>query len=144
MAEIRAPLLEMKGITKRFPGVLALDGVSLSVYPGEVLALVGENGAGKSTLMKILSGVYKKDAGEILLDGKSVEITGPLHARQLGISIIYQELNVLNNLNIAETIFVGREKRKNGGRVKKGKSECLRKPKPYAIISWKWGYRASI
>jgi len=114
MAEIRAPLLEMKGITKRFPGVLALDDVSLSVYPGEVLALVGENGAGKSTLMKILSGVYKKDAGEILLDGKSVEITGPLHARQLGISIIYQELNVLNNMNIAENIFVGREKKRKG------------------------------
>ena len=114
MARSQTPLLEMKGITKQFPGVLALDKVTLTVYPGEVLALVGENGAGKSTLMKILSGVYKKDAGEILLDGKPVEISGPLHARQLGISIIYQELNVLNNMNITENIFVGREKKKNG------------------------------
>ncbi len=114
MARSQTPLLEMKGITKRFPGVLALDSVSLTVYPGEVLALVGENGAGKSTLMKILSGVYKKDAGEILLEGSAIDIEGPLHARQLGISIIYQELNVLNNMNIAENIFMGREKKKNG------------------------------
>ena len=114
MEQTLAPFLEMKGITKQFPGVLALDGVNLTVYPGEVLALVGENGAGKSTLMKILSGVYKKDAGSILLEGSSIEITGPLHARQLGISIIYQELNVLNNMDIAENIFVGREKRKRG------------------------------
>ena len=114
MARSQTPFLEIKGITKQFPGVLALDRVSLSVYPGEVLVLVGENGAGKSTLMKILSGVYRKDAGEILMDGRPVEITGPLHARQLGISIIYQELNVLNNMDIAENIFVGREKKKNG------------------------------
>ena len=114
MAQLKPPLLQMKGITKQFPGVLALDKVSLDVYPGEVLALVGENGAGKSTLMKILSGVYKKDAGEILIDGKSVEIDGPLQSRQLGISIIYQELSVLNNMDIAENIFVGRERKKNG------------------------------
>ena len=114
MAEARTPLLEMRGITKQFPGVLALNQVSLEVYPGEVLALVGENGAGKSTLMKILSGVYRKDAGEILIDGAPVDIAGPLHSRNLGINIIYQELNVLNNMNIAENIFVGREKKKNG------------------------------
>ena len=114
MEQTQVPFLEMKGITKRFPGVLALDDVSLTVCPGEVLALVGENGAGKSTLMKILSGVHKKDAGSILIEGSAIEITGPLHARQLGISIIYQELNVLNNMDIAENIFVGREKRKKG------------------------------
>ena len=114
MAQLKPPLLQMKGITKQFPGVLALDRVSLDVYPGEVLALVGENGAGKSTLMKILSGVYRKDAGEILIDGRPVEIDGPLQSRQLGISIIYQELSVLNNMNIAENIFVGRERRRNG------------------------------
>ena len=127
MARSQTPLLEMKGITKQFPGVLALDNVTLTVYPGEVLALVGENGAGKSTLMKILSGVYKKDAGEILLDGKPVEISGPLHARQLGISIIYQELNVLNNMNITENIFVGREKKKNGFVDKKLQHEEARR-----------------
>jgi len=114
MREATAPLLEMKGITKQFPGVLALNKVSLSVYPGKVLALVGENGAGKSTLMKILSGVHKRDAGEILLEGKPIEIANPLASRQMGISIIYQELSVLNNMDIAENIFVGREKKKNG------------------------------
>ena len=127
MAENRTPLLEMRGITKQFPGVLALNQVSLEVYPGEVLALVGENGAGKSTLMKILSGVYKKDAGEILIDGAPVEITGPLHSRNLGINIIYQELNVLNNMNIAENIFVGREKKKNGFVDKKLQHDEARK-----------------
>ena len=119
MERSKAPFLEMKGIVKQFPGVLALDEVSLTVCPGEVLALVGENGAGKSTLMKILSGVYRKDAGEILVDGQPTDITGPLHARQLGISIIYQELNVLNNMDIAENIFVGREKKRKNGLVDK-------------------------
>ena len=108
------PFLEMKGITKQFPGVLALNKVDLAIYPGRVLALVGENGAGKSTLMKVLSGVHKRDAGEILLEGKSVEISGPLASRQMGISIIYQELSILNNVDVAENIFVGREKQKNG------------------------------
>ncbi len=109
-----APFLEMRNITKQFPGVLALNNVNLQVYPGQVLALVGENGAGKSTLMKVISGVHKMDAGEIILEGKSVNITSPLHSRQLGVSIIFQELSVLNNMNIAENIFVGREKKKNG------------------------------
>lgn len=112
MSAATAPFLEMRGITKQFPGVLALNKVDLCVYPGRVLALVGENGAGKSTLMKVLSGVHRRDAGEILLEGKSVEITSPLASRQMGISIIYQELSVLNNMDIAENIFVGREKKK--------------------------------
>ena len=114
MSVTATPFLEMKGITKQFPGVLALNKVDLSIYPGSVLALVGENGAGKSTLMKVLSGVHKRDAGEILLEGKSVEIADPLASRQMGISIIYQELSVLNNMDIAENIFVGRERKKNG------------------------------
>ena len=114
MNRATAPFLEMKNITKQFPGVLALNNVNLQVYPGQVLALVGENGAGKSTLMKVISGVHKMDAGEIILEGKSVTITSPLHSRQLGVSIIFQELSVLNNMNIAENIFVGREKKKNG------------------------------
>lgn len=114
MSEARTPFLQMKGITKRFPGVLALDEVDLDIYPGEVLALVGENGAGKSTLMKVLSGVYKADAGSVLIQGKPVEINGPLDSRALGISIIFQELSVLNNMDIAENIFVGREKARRG------------------------------
>lgn len=114
MSGATAPFLEMRGITKQFPGVLALNKVDLCIYPGRVLALVGENGAGKSTLMKVLSGVHRRDAGEILLDGKSIEITSPLASRQMGISIIYQELSVLNNMDIAENIFVGRERKKGG------------------------------
>lgn len=112
MSKSGVPILEMKGITKKFPGVLALDHVDLTVYPGQVLALVGENGAGKSTLMKILSGVYQMDAGEICMNGQPVRITDPLSSQLMGISIIYQELNVLDNLNIAENIFLGREQRK--------------------------------
>ena len=111
MSNSRIPILEMKGITKRFPGVLALDHVDLTVYPGQVLALVGENGAGKSTLMKVLSGVHQMDEGEILMEGKPVKIENPLASQLMGISIIYQELSVLDNMNIAENIFLGREKR---------------------------------
>ncbi|MDD3839925.1 MAG: sugar ABC transporter ATP-binding protein [Clostridia bacterium] len=103
--------LQMKGVTKQFPGVLALDNVDIYINQGEVLGLVGENGAGKSTLMKILTGVYKKDQGEILVNGKKVDIQKPLDAQKLGISIIHQELNVLLNLDIAENIFIGKEKR---------------------------------
>ena len=103
------PLLAMRGITKTFPGVKALSNVDLTIYGGEVLALVGENGAGKSTLMKVLSGVYKMDEGQISIDGQPVTIVSPLASQRLGISIIYQELNLLNNMDIAENIFIGRE-----------------------------------
>lgn len=106
------PYLEMQGITKRFPGVLALDNIDFSVELGKVIALVGENGAGKSTLMKILSGILKKDQGEISIEGKQVDIDGPLSARTLGVSIIYQELMDITNMTIAENIFIGREKKK--------------------------------
>ncbi len=109
MSEGRTPLLEMRGVSKTFPGVKALDKVDLTVYPGEVLALVGENGAGKSTLMKILSGIHKMDEGEILFEGKPIRIRDPLSSQKAGISIIYQELNVLNNLSISENLFLGRE-----------------------------------
>jgi len=105
-------VLVMRNIDKSFPGVHALKDVSFSIEAGEVHALIGENGAGKSTLMKILSGVYQKDSGEIEINGKVVNITLPEQATQLGISIIYQELNLMPNLSIAENIFVGREKRK--------------------------------
>ncbi len=113
MNETKTPILEMRGITKRFPGVLALNKVDLTVYPGQVLALVGENGAGKSTLMKILSGVHQMDEGEILIEGKPVSIPDPLASQFMGISIIYQELTVLDNMNIAENIFLGREQRRS-------------------------------
>jgi ribose transport system ATP-binding protein len=104
-----APLLEMRGISKRFPGVVALDNVGLSVGQGEAVALVGENGAGKSTLMKILGGVYQPDAGEILWDGQPVKIQNVNDAIRLGIAFIHQELNVLGNLDVAGNVFLGRE-----------------------------------
>jgi ABC-type sugar transport system ATPase subunit len=105
-------VLVMRDIDKSFPGVHALKKVSLSIEAGEVHALIGENGAGKSTLMKILSGVYQSDGGEILINGRAVKIDLPEKATRLGISIIYQELNLMPNLSIAENIFVGREKRR--------------------------------
>ena len=104
-------VLEMCDITKRFPGVLALDKAQLQLRPGEVHCLLGENGAGKSTMMKILAGAQQKDDGAILLDGQEVQITSPHHAQQLGISMIYQEFNLSPYLSIAENIFLGREPR---------------------------------
>ncbi len=112
------PLLEMRHISKLFPGVRALQDVSLEVCPGEVHALVGENGAGKSTLMRILGGVHQRDAGEILLHGRPVEIRSPLEARAQGISIIHQELNQVPALSVAENIFLGREPRRTLGVIK--------------------------
>ncbi len=107
-------VLRMEGISKAFPGVQALDGVDLHVAAGEVVALIGENGAGKSTLMKILSGVYRRDAGHIYLQGQEVEIQNPHHAQQLGIAIIYQEFNLTPNQSAAANIFMTREPRQGG------------------------------
>ena len=106
-ASTRAPRLEMQGIRKSFPGVVALDDVSLVVHAGEVHLLLGENGAGKSTLMKILSGAYRKDAGSIAIDGKAVHVESPRDALALGIRVIYQELNLVPQLSAAENIFLG-------------------------------------
>src|SRR3954463_5936886 len=103
------PLLQMHGIAKSFPGVIALDGVCLEVSKGEVVALCGENGAGKSTLMKILGGVYQPDGGEIKVDGRQVGINHVTDAMKLGIAFIHQELNVLDNLDVAANVFLGRE-----------------------------------
>lgn len=108
------PVLEMQGITKTFHGFTALHDVNLTIYPGEVHALMGENGAGKSTLMKILAGAYIADAGEIRIDGQSIRMTDPGQARDLGIAIIYQELNLAPNLTVAENIFMGSEITKGG------------------------------
>jgi ribose transport system ATP-binding protein len=103
------PLLEMRGISKRFPGVVALDNVSLQIGRGEVVALCGENGAGKSTLMKILGGVHQPDAGEMLIDGQPVKINGVTDSMKFGVAFIHQELNVLGNLDVAANVFLGRE-----------------------------------
>jgi ribose transport system ATP-binding protein len=109
------PVIALRNVSKRFPGVLALDNCQFDLAAGEVHALMGENGAGKSTLMKILSGVYQRDSGEILLDGRAVEIDGPRAAQALGIGIIHQELNLMNHLSAAQNIFIGREPKKSLG-----------------------------
>lgn len=102
-------ILTMKGIDKSFPGVHALDHVNLEVRKGEVHALMGENGAGKSTLMKVLTGIYSKDAGTITYEGKEVEFISPREAQDAGIVIVHQELNMLGHLTVAQNIFIGRE-----------------------------------
>jgi ribose transport system ATP-binding protein len=103
------PLLELRGITKRFPGVLALDAVSLALHAGEVHMLMGENGAGKSTLMKILCGAYTADSGQIFSDGRPVKVRDAADARALGVAVIFQEYSLVPHLSIAQNIFLGRE-----------------------------------
>ncbi|HVO69151.1 MAG TPA: sugar ABC transporter ATP-binding protein [Aggregatilineaceae bacterium] len=103
------PVLKMEKISKHFPGVQALDNVNLEVLPGEIHGLLGENGAGKSTLMKILSGVYTRDSGRISFENRDIVVTSPHHAQSLGITIIYQELNLMPNLTVAENVYLGRE-----------------------------------
>jgi D-xylose transport system ATP-binding protein len=103
------PLLEMRNISIHFGGIKAVDDVSIDVMPGEVVGLLGHNGAGKSTLIKILSGAYKKDAGEIFVDGKKVEINSPIDAREHNIETIYQTLALSDNLDAASNLFLGRE-----------------------------------
>ncbi len=111
------PVLQMRGISKRYPGARALDNASLEVRAGEVHVILGENGAGKSTLMKILSGAVRADSGEILLDGRPVDLSNPLKARRLGISTIYQELSLVPHLSVAENIFLGKTPARWGGVV---------------------------
>ncbi len=108
-------VVEMQEISKAFPGVLALDKVDFDCVPGEVHAVVGENGAGKSTLMKVLAGVYRQDNGQILLRGKQISFSSPKEAQRHGISIIYQEFNLIPELTVAENIFLGREPQKRMG-----------------------------
>src|SRR6267143_6351909 len=108
---MQTPLLEMKGITKSFPGVRALDGVSFDLNKGEIHALVGENGAGKSTLIKILAGVYPHPeyGGEITLDGSEHRFANVRDAERARIAVIYQELSLVKDVSVAENIFLGRE-----------------------------------
>ena len=108
------PVIEVRGAVKRYPGVTALGGVSLKIFPGEVVALIGENGAGKSTLMKTLGGLVQPDEGEILVDGKPTAISSVSIASQLGIALIHQELNTLDNIDVAGNVFLGREPSKFG------------------------------
>ena len=103
-------LLEMRDITKTFPGVKALDKVSFNLYPGEIHALMGENGAGKSTFIQVLTGVHHPDGGEIILEGKKIQMSNPLVAARHGIAAIYQHLAIYPDLTVAENIFMGHEK----------------------------------
>lgn len=111
------PLVEMRGVVKRYPGVVALRDVSMSVQPGEVMALVGENGAGKSTLLKILAGAVRADEGVIEVNGEVARIHTPRDSQAYGIAVIYQELNLANDLSVAENIYVGREPKTRLGTV---------------------------
>src|SRR5437762_3755791 len=124
MADVAGNLLAMRGITKRFPGVIALKDVSLHLRRGEVLALMGENGAGKSTLMKILGGAYPADEGQIEVDGETVVFRGTSDAKKKGIALIHQELMLAANLDIAGNIFLGNERRGTLGRL--NRSEMCR------------------
>jgi monosaccharide-transporting ATPase len=105
----KSPLLQTKGLTKSFIGIPALSNVDFTLYPGEVHALLGENGAGKSTLIKLITGVYQRDSGSILLEDKEIEPRNPRHAQELGISAVYQEINLVPTLSVAENIYLGRQ-----------------------------------
>ena len=109
--ERHSPILEVRRVTKRFPGVLALDEVSFELQPGEVHALVGENGAGKSTLIKVITGVYTPDEGQVLFNGEEVSFAEPRESQAAGISTIYQEINLIPLLSVAQNVFLGREPR---------------------------------
>jgi simple sugar transport system ATP-binding protein len=109
MADVQ-PILQVKELYKRFGGLVAVDHVSLDIHPGEVVGLLGDNGAGKSTLIKMISGVYKPDGGQIVLNGEAVSFSTPLEARRRGIETIYQDLALCENLDASANIFLGREK----------------------------------
>jgi fructose transport system ATP-binding protein len=114
MSENRQPILQARGLVKRYGQVTAMDGADFDLYPGEILAVIGDNGAGKSSLIKALSGAVIPDQGEIRLDGKAVHFKSPLEARQAGIETVYQDLAVAPALDIATNLFLGREKRRAG------------------------------
>ena len=118
-------ILNIKEVSKAFPGVKALDRVSLEVFKGTIHGIVGENGAGKSTLMKILSGVYQKDSGEIIFDGNKIEDITPIQSMKMGLSIIYQELNLVNTMTVGENIFLGRFSEMGGRKGVHSKARIL-------------------
>jgi fructose transport system ATP-binding protein len=114
LADAGVPVLQARGLVKRFGRVTALAGADFDLYAGEILAVIGDNGAGKSSLIKVLAGAYKPDSGKVLLDGRPVEFNSPLAARNAGIETVYQTLAVSPGLDIASNIFLGRERRKAG------------------------------
>jgi ABC-type sugar transport system ATPase subunit len=120
-------VVEMKGICKRFGGIHALKDVDLELRRGEILGIVGDNGAGKSTLMKILSGVYLADEGEIYIDGRHVHIRNPQDAFNLGVGMIYQDLALFDNLDVAKNIFVGRERARGPFKLLQDKKSMYKK-----------------
>src|SRR5436190_5966537 len=109
IAQNAVPLFELRGISKQFPGVKALDNVSFAVWPGEVHMLLGENGAGKSTLMKVLCGAYRANEGKFFYNGEEISMASPADARKFGIAVIFQEFSLVPYLDIAQNIFLGRE-----------------------------------
>ncbi|GAC1401160.1 MAG: ATP-binding cassette domain-containing protein [Ktedonobacteraceae bacterium] len=109
MVEAKQPILQIKNLSKHFGGLVAVDSVSLEVYPGEVVGLLGDNGAGKSTLIKLISGVHRSDSGQVIFDGNEVNFSTPLDARRVGIETIYQDLALCENLDASANIFLGRE-----------------------------------
>src|SRR5664279_3848712 len=109
MTQSTEPILQLRGVDKSFGAVQVLHGVDLSIYPGQVTALVGDNGAGKSTLVKCIAGIYGIDAGDYLFEGKPVQVSNPRDAAALGIEIVYQDLALCDNLDIVQNMFLGRE-----------------------------------
>jgi ribose transport system ATP-binding protein len=124
-------ILELRAIDKRFPGVVALEGVDFAVERGEVVALIGENGAGKSTLMKVLGGVHQPDAGTIFMDGRAVRIASTAEAARLGIGFVHQELNNLDNLDVGANLFLGREPRWGGPLMLINRGRIVKESRPY-------------
>jgi D-xylose transport system ATP-binding protein len=110
----RPPMLALRGVSKRFGAVQALEGVDLEIHAGEVIGLVGDNGAGKSTLVKIISGIYSPDEGELYADGVRVAIRGPVDATELGIATVYQDLALADNLDVVANLFLGSEDLSHG------------------------------
>src|SRR2546423_654430 len=114
MTNPQPDLLTVRGISKRFPGVIALSDVDFTLRAGEIHALMGENGAGKSTLIKVLTGVYPRDAGTVHLNGEPFRATSPMDAQNKGISTVYQEVNLIPELSVGENLFINREPRRLG------------------------------
>src|SRR5215212_7973293 len=130
-AGTKEPIVRLRGVSKEFPGVLAVDGVDLEILPGEVHAVAGENGAGKSTLMKILSQVERPTSGEVEISGQKVTFHSPGYAQRLGVAMVYQEFALASHLSVAENLFLGREPSRAGfinrGEEKEKATELLRR-----------------